>query len=185
MVHSLSPPSTSVCFLSLSVFLSSLFPSPPPLRSVFHLISLLVYGFVCPRLSACLSLSLPRTRELQKLKSRLLRTQSLKVLPLKPGVGQYIAIHATLTARDFFLANFYSCSPFTCLFFENLSGVFPVLAVANTGSCAGQQNKLVTLLDAGSRVKCSRKRNRLQNMCDCFPGFAFPNCAQKLSCGLR
>ena len=26
------------------------------------------------------------------------------VLPLKPGVGQYIAIHATLTARDFFLA---------------------------------------------------------------------------------
>ena len=25
---------------------------------------------------------------------------------LKPGVGQYIAMHATLTARDFFLANF-------------------------------------------------------------------------------
>ena len=34
-----------------------------------------------------------------------MRTQSLKVLPLKPGVGQYIAMHATLTARDFFLAN--------------------------------------------------------------------------------
>ena len=33
-------------------------------------------------------------------------TESLKVLPLKPGVGQYIAMHATLTARDFFLANF-------------------------------------------------------------------------------
>ena len=31
----------------------------------------------------------------------------LKRSPLKPGVGQYIAIHATLTARDFFLANFY------------------------------------------------------------------------------
>ena len=28
----------------------------------------------------------------------------LNVLPLKPGVGQYIAIHATLIARDFFLA---------------------------------------------------------------------------------
>ena len=34
--------------------------------------------------------------------SHLLRTQSSKVLPLKPGVGQYIAIHAMSTARDFF-----------------------------------------------------------------------------------
>ena len=42
----------------------------------------------------------------QKLKSYLLRTQSSKVLPLKPGVGQYIDIHATLTAKDFFLAYF-------------------------------------------------------------------------------
>ena len=52
---------------------------------------------------------LPRSGELrtQKLKSHLVRTQSLNVLPLKPGVGQYIAIHATLTARDFFLAYFY------------------------------------------------------------------------------
>ena len=51
----------------------------------------------------------------QKLKSHLLRTQSLKVFPLKPGVGQYIAIHATLTARDFFLAIFYPSGPFTCI----------------------------------------------------------------------
>ena len=35
--------------------------------------------------------------------------------PLKPGVGEYIAIHATLTARDFFLANFYPSGPFTCI----------------------------------------------------------------------
>ena len=42
----------------------------------------------------------------QKLKSHLVRTQSLNILPFKPGVGQYIAIHPTLTARDFFLANF-------------------------------------------------------------------------------
>ena len=50
-------------------------------------------------------LLLPRSGELrtQKLKSHLVRTQSLNVLPLKPGVGEYIAIHATLTARDFFL----------------------------------------------------------------------------------
>ena len=42
----------------------------------------------------------------QKLKSHLIRTQSLEVLPLKPGVGQYIAMHATLTTVDFFLAKF-------------------------------------------------------------------------------
>ena len=52
----------------------------------------------------------------QKLKSHLVRTQSLNVLPFKPGVGQYIAIHATLTAREFFLAYFYPSSPFTCSF---------------------------------------------------------------------
>ena len=39
-----------------------------------------------------------------------------KVLPLKPGVGQYIAMHATLTARDFFFANFYPSGPFTYIF---------------------------------------------------------------------
>ena len=45
-----------------------------------------------------------------RLKSHLTRTQGLKVLPLKRGVGQYIAMHATLTARDFLLDNFYpSC----------------------------------------------------------------------------
>ena len=51
-----------------------------------------------------------RSRELrtQKLKSHSLRTKSIKVLPLKPGVGQYMAIHATLTAWDLFLANFLS-----------------------------------------------------------------------------
>ena len=55
----------------------------------------------------------PRSGELrmQKLKSHLVRTQSLNVLPLKPGVGQYIATHGTLTARDFFLAYFYPSGP--------------------------------------------------------------------------
>ena len=57
----------------------------------------------------------------QKLESHLVRTQSLNVLPLKPGVGQYIAIHATLAARDFFLADFYPSCPFTCIFLQNLS----------------------------------------------------------------
>ena len=41
----------------------------------------------------------------QKLRSHLLKTPSSNVLPLKPGAGQYIAMHATPTARDFFLAN--------------------------------------------------------------------------------
>ena len=72
----------------------------------------------------------------QRLKSNLMRThKSLKVLPLKPGVGQCIGMHATLTARDFFLANFYPSDPFTCIFSETSPDFFPFLAVANTGSC--------------------------------------------------
>ena len=64
------------------------------------------------------SLPISRSGELQmqKLKSLPISTLSLKVLPLKPGVGQYIAMHAILTARDFFLANFYLSGPFTCIF---------------------------------------------------------------------
>ena len=60
----------------------------------------------------------PRNGELQtqKFKSHLMRTQSLNVLPLKPGVSQYTAMHAMLTTRDFFLANFYPSGPFTCMF---------------------------------------------------------------------
>ena len=62
----------------------------------------------------------PRSGELrtQKLESHLVRTQNLKVLPLKPGVGQYIHIyiHGTLTAGNFFLAYFYPSGPFTCIF---------------------------------------------------------------------
>ena len=76
----------------------------------------------------------PRSGELrtQKLKSNLVRTQSLNVLPLKPGVGQYMAIHSTLTAKDFFLAYFYTSGPFTCIFSKTSPDIFPVLAVANT-----------------------------------------------------
>ena len=52
----------------------------------------------------------------QKLKSHLMRIQSLKAFPLKPGVGQYIAMHATLSARDCFLTYFYPSGPFSCIF---------------------------------------------------------------------
>ena len=77
---------------------------------------------------------IPRSGELrtQKLKSHLERTQSLNVLLLKPEVGQYIAMHSTLTARDFFLAYFYPFGPFTCIF-SKTSPDFPMLAVSNTG----------------------------------------------------
>ena len=73
-----------------------------------------------------LLLLLPRSGELrtQKLKSRLVRTQSLNVLPLKSGVGRYIAIHATLTARNFFLVYFYPSGPFTCIFAKTSSTFF-------------------------------------------------------------
>ena len=60
----------------------------------------------------------------QKLKVHRMRAQSLKVLPLKPGVGQNIAMHATLTARDFFLAYFFPWSPFTCVFSKTSSELF-------------------------------------------------------------
>ena len=57
----------------------------------------------------------------QKLKSHLLRTQSIKVLP---RVSQYIAIHATLTAGDFFLAYFYPSDPFTRIFSKTSPNFF-------------------------------------------------------------
>ena len=99
---------------------------------------------------------------MQKLKSHLVRTQSLNVLPLKPGVGQYIAVHATLTARDFFLAYFYPSGPFICIFPKPLP-ISPVLAVTNTWFLCrpAEFKKKITLLDAGSRVECPRNTNRL------------------------
>ena len=65
----------------------------------------------------------------KEIKSHLVRTQSLNVLPLKLGVGQYIAIHATLSFRDFFLAYFYPSGPFTCIF----SKTFPDFSCAGCG----------------------------------------------------
>ena len=60
----------------------------------------------------------------QKLKSHPLTTQSFKGLLLKPGVGQFTAIHATLTARDFFLPYFYPSGPFTCIFSKTSPNFF-------------------------------------------------------------
>ena len=65
--------------------------------------------------------------------------------------GQYIAINATLTAIDFFLANFY-LPVHSPAFFQNPSRVFPVLAAANTDSCVDSQNEKGH--PAGCRFPC-------------------------------
>ena len=72
----------------------------------------------------------------QKSKPHLVRTQSFNVFPLKPGVGQYIAIHATLTARNFFLAYFY-LPVHSPAFFPNLYRFFLCWLWLTHGSCVG------------------------------------------------
>ena len=82
---------------------------------------------------------------------QLMRTQSLNVLPLKPGEGQHIAMHATLTARDFFLAYFYPSGPFICIF-SKTSPNFCCSLWLTHGSCVGPQNKIGH--PAGCRFPC-------------------------------
>ena len=53
-----------------------------------------------------------------------------KRLPLKPGVCQYVAIHAALTARDFFLTS--TLPVHSPAFFPKPFPIVCVLAVANT-----------------------------------------------------
>ena len=74
----------------------------------------------------------PCTGELrtQKLKSHLVRIPSLTVLPLKPGVGQHVAIHATLTAISSLLI--FTLPAHSPAFFPKSLPIFPVLAVTNT-----------------------------------------------------
>ena len=100
------------------------------------------------------ALSSTRSGELrtQKLKSHLVRTQSLNGLSLKPGVGQYIAIHATLTARDFSLAYFSPSSPFTCIVSKTSPDFFLCWLWLTHGSCVGPQNKIDH--PAGCRFPC-------------------------------
>ena len=97
----------------------------------------------------------------QKLKSHLVRAQSLNVLPLKPGVSQYIAIHTTLTAMKFFLAYFYPSGPFTCIFFKT-SPFFSCWLWLTPVPVQAPRIKQVTLLNEGSRVECPRNINRLK-----------------------
>ena len=84
------------------------------------------------------------TADAEILKTHPLRTQRSKVLLFKTGGGPYKAMRATHTAMDLFLANFVLFRSIYLHFppKKNLSPVFPVLAVANTGSCVGLQDKI-------------------------------------------
>ena len=72
----------------------------------------------------------PRSGELrtQKLKSHLARTQSLSILPLKTGVGHTCYAYC----QGFLSCLFLHFRSIHLHFFQNISQLFPVLAVANT-----------------------------------------------------
>ena len=109
-----------------------------------------LYGF-SKRLYSC-NPAVGSCMRTQKLKSHLVRTQSLNVLTFKPGVGQYIAIHATLTARDFFFVYFYTSGPFTCIFSKASPDLSLCWLWLTHGSCVGPQNKIGH--PAGCRFPC-------------------------------
>ena len=79
---------------------------------------------------------------MQKLKSHLVRTQlcSLSVLPLKLRVGQYGYMLCILSGISSLVISLLLVN--SPAFFPKPLLIFPVLAVANTGSCVGQQNKV-------------------------------------------
>ena len=122
-----------------------LMPAPPTLTPASRkefLTCQTQISFTCLFYRLFLHFCLPSSEELRTQKLRFdLRTQSAKVLPLKHGVDQYIALQATPTAMNFFLANFYISGSFTFTppKKKNLSRVFPVLAVANASSSVDRQ----------------------------------------------
>ena len=87
--------------------------------------------------------AVPRSGELraQKLKPYLVRTQSLNVLPLKPGVSRYIAIHATLTAGIYSLP-VPALLVHSSAFFQNFSQFFLRWLWLTHCSCVGLQNEI-------------------------------------------
>ena len=113
-------------------------------------LSLPIYWyFISSSVVAC-----PRSGELrtQKLKSHLVRIQSLNVLPLKPEEG-HIDIHATLTARDFLPCLFLHFRSIQLHFFpQNLSRFFLCCLWLTRCSCVDPQNK--TGHPAGCRFPC-------------------------------
>ena len=88
---------------------------------------------------------------IQKLRTRLLRTQNSKVSPFKPGVGQNIALHASPTTRDFFLEQFLPSQSIHLHYFSKPLPRFPVLAVVRAAVCVGVQNEI------GQPARCHRR----------------------------
>ena len=89
---------------------------------------------------------------MQKLKSHLVRTQNLNILPLKPGVGQYVSIYMLHLLPGISSLLISTLPVHSLAFFSKPLPIFPVLAVANTSSCVGQQNE--TGHPAGRRFLC-------------------------------
>ena len=123
-------------------------------------ILMVALSFVCPRIGVL------RTQELN---THPLRTQSSKVLPLKPGIGQNIAMHASFTARNVFFVLISTFPVHSPSFFQSLSWVSPVLcrflcrpAEYNKSLCSLSQ-----MIVAGSRADYPQNINRLQNMTYC------------------
>ena len=119
------------------------------------------------KISSSTSLIAPRSGELrtQKLKSYLVRTQSLNVLPLKPGVGQFIAMLRLLPGiSSLLISTLLVHSP--AFFFQNIFRFLLCWLWLTHGSCVGPQNKIGHPVGCRSRVGCPRNINRLskQNM---------------------
>ena len=78
-------------------------------------------------------------------------TRSLLIRASSSSYRQYIAMHANLLPgiSSLLISTLPVHSP---AFFQNLSRLFPVLAVANTGSCVGPQTKKCH--PAGCRFPC-------------------------------
>ena len=107
---------------------------------------------------------------------------SLNVLPLKRRVGQYIAMHAMLTARDFFLPYFFPSGPFTCIFSKTSPDFFPCWLLLTLVPVQAHRIKQATLLDAGSCVECPWNINWLKKH-DLWPRSGELQ-TQKLKCHL-
>ena len=131
-------PFTCISFHKFSRQLSVFSLCSPSLISALLVLST-IYLFLQVSLNGFRDPARPRSGELrtQKLKSLLVRTQSLSVLPLKPGVGQYIAIHATLTAREFSSLLISTLPVHSPAFFQNLSRFFLCWLWLTHGSCVG------------------------------------------------
>ena len=142
-------PFTCISFSKPSQQLSTFSLCSPSLMSALLVLST-IYLFLTVSLNDFSHSGELRT---QKLKYHLVRTQSLNVLPLKAWSRSVYSHTCYAYCREFFPCLLFL--PFQSIhlhFFQNLSQFFPVLALANTGSCVSLQNKIGH--PAGCRFPC-------------------------------